>query len=243
MLTENILLASAMIFILGGIIANFFLEKKMFLFILAVPAVILLILLIDRILISGHVPFTSIYETLIFFSFLYLTKILFSFKWDNRIIAIVTIPVFIILLAALFMPAHYRIPSPLSPALQSFWLIIHVPCFFIGYLSLFISFIISITGFFRPTGSHLEREIKTSYFFMCAGLVTGGIWADISWGAFWSWDPKETGALVTIIMLSISFLFKSDKMKFAVLLLTFLSLLFTYLGISFLLPGLHSYAG
>ena len=92
--------------------------------------------------------------------------------------------------------------------------------------------------------NRMDTEIKIAFLFLNIGMITGGIWAYISWGNYWSWDPKETWALVNIFILAYYFhLDKSTGTKKAVIvILTLLSVIFTYLGVTFILSGLHSYA-
>jgi len=90
----------------------------------------------------------------------------------------------------------------------------------------------------------MDNEVKIAFFFLTIGMITGGIWAYVSWGNYWAWDPKETWALINIIVLSFYFhLNMPTKQKKAVIILfALLTIGFTYWGVSFILSGLHSYA-
>jgi len=82
---------------------------------------------------------------------------------------------------------------------------------------------------------------------LSAGILTGAVWAHYAWGAYWSWDPKETWSLITWIIYAIFLHARFVKgwkgTKIAVLsIVGFLSVLFTYFGVNFILSGLHSYA-
>ena len=86
-------------------------------------------------------------------------------------------------------------------------------------------------------------------FFLAAGIISGSFWANVSWGCYWNWDPKETWALITLLIYAvavhrsdISFL-RKPAIFHIFLLLAFVSVLFTYFGVNFLLGGMHSYAG
>lgn len=86
-------------------------------------------------------------------------------------------------------------------------------------------------------------------FFLAAGIISGSFWANVSWGCYWNWDPKETWALITLLIYAvavhrsdISFL-RKPAVFHIFLLLAFVSVLFTYFGVNFLLGGMHSYAG
>jgi ABC-type transport system involved in cytochrome c biogenesis permease subunit len=99
----------------------------------------------------------------------------------------------------------------------------------------------------------LERLDRIGYRSALAGLallivgtVMGAIWAKAAWGSYWSWDPKETWALLTIIIYMLYAVLRWRGMKGEdaayLSLLGFLAVIFTYLGVSYLIPGLHSYA-
>ena len=85
-------------------------------------------------------------------------------------------------------------------------------------------------------------------FLLTAGIFIGAVWANISWGRYWGWDPKEVWALITMLIYSVLFHSGSIKamrrpMTFHIYcILAFLSVLFTYFGVNFILGGLHSYA-
>jgi ABC-type transport system involved in cytochrome c biogenesis permease subunit len=85
--------------------------------------------------------------------------------------------------------------------------------------------------------------VKISFLFLNIGLITGAIWAYVSWGNYWAWDPKETWALINILVLSFYFHLQNAtvKKKSIVVIITFLTIIFTYWGVSFILSGLHSY--
>lgn len=139
------------------------------------------------------------------------------------------------------------IVTPLMPALQSPWLSIHVTLVMVSYSLLAITFIFSLIGVWsREAGERLRRPCMMTLLpgvgFLVAGIVTGSIWAKDAWGAYWSWDPKETWALVTLILYSLPLLVKlRGRWLYIYLLLAFLSLLMTYFGVSYLLGGRHSY--
>ena len=91
----------------------------------------------------------------------------------------------------------------------------------------------------------MDGEVRIGFFFLNFGLVTGAIWAYFSWGTYWGWDPKETWALVNILILSLYFHSAKKPMavdkKAIIVILTFFTLFFTYWGVTYFLKGLHSY--
>ena len=125
----------------------------------------------------------------------------------------------------------------------------------IGYATLAIAFIYAIILFLfaekmesqtvKNLTQKMDGEVKIGFFFLNFGLITGAIWAYSSWGNYWSWDPKETWALINILILSLYFHSAkkpiSINRKSFIIIITFLTLIFTYWGTTFLLRGLHSY--
>ena len=84
--------------------------------------------------------------------------------------------------------------------------------------------------------------------FLAIGIFIGAVWANVSWGTYWSWDPKETWALITLMVYAIplhqSSLWQSRKPRSYhwFVLLSFLTVLMTYFGVNYFLSGMHSYA-
>lgn len=85
-------------------------------------------------------------------------------------------------------------------------------------------------------------------FFLAAGIFLGAVWANVSWGAYWSWDPKETWALITLMVYAVAFhkdslpFLRNDFYFHLYLILAFLTVLMTYFGVNFFMAGMHSYA-
>jgi len=224
------------------LIMNVF-KSGRFIFLLYSGLALDITLIVIRTIFSGHAPFSNMYESLIFFSFIYVLKLIFSGFFKGSKTGYLILPAVILNLIALLLPVELKQPDRLIPVLKSFWIFIHVPAFFTGYVSLTFLFIISImnmiTKGFYSQGA--DRELKLSCFFISLGIVTGAFWAEVSWAAFWSFDPKETWALITWLFVVTAFHIKSEKNRFVIILFAFLSMLFTYLGVTFILPGLHSY--
>lgn len=219
---------------------------------LSAAAIMHLIALIARSYVAHHPPFTNLYETLILLPFLMTLRLLFwkrQFREDVR--AVMTGILMIIILIALLLPQSLRAPKPLMPALNSIWMYIHVPAYFFGYMALVVAGIYAVMILGRSNVSDstntliqkMDSEVKIAFFFLNVGLITGGIWAYISWGNYWGWDPKETWALINILVLAFYFhlRYPTKRKKAIVILIALLSVAFTYWGVSFILSGLHSY--
>ncbi|MBQ5703258.1 MAG: c-type cytochrome biogenesis protein CcsB [Peptococcaceae bacterium] len=155
--------------------------------------------------------------------------------------------------------------EPVMPALRSYWLAVHVSAAVISYGAFAVSFAVSIAYLLKDKNgdkadSRLAQTLPSlkvldeiTYKLIFVGLpfltimlVTGAVWAEYAWGAFWSWDPKETWALITWLVYAIYLhtrFMKGFKGKRAAWLsvLGFAAVIFTFFGVSYLLPGMHSY--
>ena len=270
---ENTLILLSLFFWLSFIIFSIIIKNEKYFF--HIPALIFQFFWIFyRIFETGHAPFAGFYESLVFFGFLYGLKIIFFTSFNRNIKAYAIIPVIFLLLISLLLPDGLKTSLQLAPALKSFWIYVHVPVIFIGYVSLTIGFILSVHPSFKKEAtpktrceasfqetspqevllqevllqevslqevSFLNNEINLAFFFITAGIITGGFWAELSWGTFWSWDPKEVCALITWVILAAYFHIPSLKWKKVSIIFAFISMLFMYFGAIFILPGLHSY--
>jgi len=154
--------------------------------------------------------------------------------------------------------------QPVMPALRSYWLAVHVSAAVISYGSFAVSFAVSIAYLIKDKKQHdntsrvqelpaLKVLDEASYKLIFIGvpfltimIVTGAVWAEYAWGSFWSWDPKETWALITWLVYALYLhtrFMKGFKGKRAAWLsvLGFAAVIFTFFGVSYLLPGMHSY--
>ena len=206
-------------------------------------------LLITRSIIAKHPPFTNIYETFLLLPFLIFLRIVF---WPKRHTGnygmVMTFISAAFLTVALILPASIKVPKPLMPALNSVWMYIHVPSYFFAYMALIAALVYALMILLKSKtdmqdAKRLDEELKISFFFLNVGLITGAVWAYVSWGNYWSWDPKETWALINILTLSFVFHLKTPtpRKKAWILIIAVLTVAFTYWGVSYILSGLHSY--
>jgi cytochrome c-type biogenesis protein CcsB len=134
-----------------------------------------------------------------------------------------------------------------------------VVTYFIGYGALSIAFFTSVIylGLFKkqPAGSSILSYLDTltyqliifSFPFLTIGMTTGSTWANVAWGNYWSWDPKETCSLITWLVYVVYLHLRvlrgwKDKKAAYVSVIGFLATLFTFVGVNYILPGLHSYS-
>ena len=151
----------------------------------------------------------------------------------------------------------------LMPALRSSWLGIHVSTVIVAYGAFGVSFVLSIVFLLRdrmkengfwdthiPQKEKLDtisyRCVSLGMMFLTVTIGFGGIWAENAWGSYWSWDPKETWALVTWIVYLVYLHLRirrgwNGKAAAVFGAVGFVCVLFTYIGVNTLLPGLHSY--
>ena len=214
--------------------------------------------------ISGHAPWSNGYESMIYIGW---ATVLAGFIFSKR--SPMTMASTGILTGLILLVAHMNWMNPqvtnLVPVLNSYWLSIHVSMITASYgflgLGALLGFI-NILLFAMKTTKN-ERQISLSIkelnaineMALMVGLVLltignflGGVWANESWGRYWGWDPKETWALVTILVYAVVVHLRFIKsiyseFNFSVIsLLSFTSVIMTYFGVNYYLAGLHSYA-
>jgi len=212
----------------------------------------------------GHAPLSNLYESLIFFSWVtIIVYLIVEFKTRNRVIGAFATPFACLAMAyASFSPNVEDTIQPLIPALQSNWLIAHVITCFLGYASFAVACGFGIMYLIKgnskgggllgalPSKKALDelmhQTIIFGFLWLTLGIITGAVWADQAWGTYWSWDPKETWSLITWFVyataLHARFVRGWAGKKIAYLsIIGFISVIFTYFGVNFLLSGLHSY--
>jgi len=225
--------------------------------------IILSIQLIGRWITSGHFPLSGLYESLLFLawsvSFIYLFIERFI---KNEFVGIIISPFLLCLLTftEFSLPNELQLTQPLVPALQSNWLFMHVSVMILSYASLLIGSLISII-YLALNSKQLNNSISDSllvfdnlsyrtigigFCFLTLGILSGAVWANETWGTYWSWDPKETWALITwltfAIYLHTRLLYGWDGQKSAILgSCGFVLIWVCYLGVNLLGKGLHTY--
>ena len=211
---------------------------------------------------SGHAPWSDIYETLIYISWSAIFAGVIFFRNSLLALGAATIIAGIFMFTAHLTDVDPQITS-LVPVLKSYWLTIHVSILTASYgffgLSAILGFLTLIMFIFRKNRPHLDDVVRhvsaineisliIGLAFITIGNFLGGVWANESWGRYWGWDPKETWAYVSIVVyalvLHLRFV-KSLNTPYVLAtasLLAFSSIMMTYLGVNFYLSGMHSYA-
>jgi cytochrome c-type biogenesis protein CcsB len=214
--------------------------------------------------ISGHAPWSNGYESMIYIAW---ATMLFGLIFGRR--SALTIAATTFVTSMLLMIAHWNWMDPsignLVPVLDSYWLMIHVAIIVASYgpftLTMILGFIALILYGLTTTNNKKKldlaiKEITTiNEMSMTVGLIMliignflGGMWANESWGRYWGWDPKETWALISIMIYAFVLHMRlipglRSRLTFNIIsVFAFTTILMTYLGVNHLLSGLHSYA-
>lgn len=257
---------------------------------------LLFFILCSRWIVAGYFPLSNLYESLLFLTWILLILYLYiETKTKSRLIGAILIPVTLLIngFANLTLSPEMQKSSPLVPALQSNWLMLHVSMMLLSYATLITGSLLCILFLVisQSKESNLEitnnstlplynvmvdyyeaklispsnaiskfgklkllqsldnwsyRIIGLGFPFLTIGIISGGVWANEAWGSYWSWDPKETWALITWLVFATYLHARITKgwegKKTAILGgLGFFVIWICYLGVNFLGKGLHSY--
>lgn len=257
---------------------------------------LLFFILASRWIVAGYFPLSNLYESLLFLTWTLLTIYLYlENKTKSKLMGAILIPVALLItgFANLTLSPDMQKASPLVPALQSNWLMMHVSMMMLSYATLIMGSLLCIlflviskyqdvdlqlvdesslplynvmldyyeAKLFSPSDEISElgklkllqsldnwsyRIIGLGFPFLTIGIIAGGVWANEAWGSYWSWDPKETWALITWIVFATylhSRITKGWEGKKTAILggLGFFVIWVCYLGVNFLGKGLHSY--
>ena len=257
---------------------------------------LLFFILCSRWIVAGYFPLSNLYESLLFLTWMLLTIYLYiEEKTKSRVIGAILIPLALLIngFANLTLSPEMQKASPLVPALQSNWLMLHVSMMLLSYATLLMGSLLCILFLIIGRSQSLNvttreqasvpiysmmvdyyetkllssstqtaelgklkllqnldnwsyRVIGLGFPFLSIGIISGGVWANEAWGSYWSWDPKETWALITWIVFA-TYLharftkgWESQKIAF-IGSLGFVVIWICYLGVNFLGKGLHTY--
>ena len=220
-------------------------------------SLLLFFIIIQRSFTIRFIAMTNMFESMVFFSAsISLIVSIILIKSNKKIINLIAFGGTVISIAMLSIASSPLMPQsvvPPVPALRSYWLVLHVSFAFIGEAFFAVSFIASIVYFASKTDAKddIDRIIYTSIgigypVYTAGALVFGSIWAEVAWGTWWSWDPKETWALITWLTYTAYLHMRGTKslnknITVLISMLGFLFTVFTYFGVNYLLSGMHSY--
>lgn len=237
----------------GAFLALFSLSKRKYAQPLTLTAIIILGLFIIALWYSlERPPLRTMGETRLWYSFFMLIAGYFTYrKWRfNWVLLFSSIMSTVFLLVTLFNPEMHD--KTHIPALQSIWFVPHVTVYMFSYALLGVSFILSLYGLIKSKHEILkviDTLVYAGTAFFTTGMLIGALWANEAWGAYWSWDPKESWALITwmLYLLYVHLrLLGIDKPKtlYFVLIIAFLALQMCWYGINYLpssVPSIHIY--
>ncbi len=220
--------------------------------------------LVFRWFISGHAPWSDAYESMIYVAW---ATMFFGLAFGRK--SELTLAATAFVSSMVLMIAHWNWMDPsianLQPVLDSYWLMIHVAVIVGSYGPFALSMIIGVVALLlisiasKKNKSKINLNIKeltiinelsltVGLIMLTIGNFLGGMWANESWGRYWGWDPKETWALISILIYAFVIHMRfvpglRGKWTFNFMsVVSFASILMTYFGVNFYLVGLHSYA-
>jgi cytochrome c-type biogenesis protein CcsB len=223
--------------------------------------------LVARWYISGHAPWSNGYEAIIFISWVGISAGLLLYRNSNALIPAAGFMVAVIMMG--FAHGGSALDpqiTPLVPVLKSYWLIVHVAIITSSYGFFALSMIIAVISLvfyiisnketykihhdttLKELAIVSEMSLTIGLFALTVGNFLGGIWANESWGRYWSWDPKETWAFISIMVYAFVLHMRlvpglRSRWAFHVAaMFAFCSMVMTYFGVNYYLSGLHSYA-
>ena len=203
---------------------------------------------------SGHAPFTGSYCVMMLIAWISTLAMSLLYKKMPLLQPLGFLLAGFTMLMATMSGANPRL-THLMPVLQSPLLSIHVLSMMISYTLLGLVMLNGILGLIVKGGEakaslmNLSKVIVTpAVFLLTFGTFLGAVWANISWGSYWAWDPKETWALITMLVYAFSIhgisikAFSRPTFYHIYTIVAFLSVLITYFGVNLILGGMHSYA-
>jgi cytochrome c-type biogenesis protein CcsB len=270
-LTLSIYYGFVSLFLIIFVIAQIFYEKKwintlvkVLIGLVGVLFVLHTLGLISRWYISGNAPWSNAYESIIYVAW---AVMLFGLTIGRKSSLTLTAAAFLTAITLAFAHQNWLDPeiANLMPVLNSWWLLVHVSIIVASYGPFSLSMILGVFSLFliifttKKNKKKMDINIKEltiiNEMAMTVGLVMltignflGGMWANESWGRYWGWDPKETWALISIMLYAFVLHMRlipglRGKLAFNFAsAFVYLSIMMTYFGVNFYLSGLHSYA-
>ncbi len=211
----------------------------------------------------GHIPISNLYEVFVLFSII--TALLYLYyeqRYQNRLLGAFVLPIITAAVGFLLWYTFDRQAEniqPLVPALQSYWMKLHVPANFIGYGSFSLAAMVAVAWLMVNRGilatrlpplevldDLMYKSIAVGFGFFTIATILGAMWAAEAWGGYWSWDPKETWALIVWLNYAAWLHIRLVKgLRGAFLawwaVVGLFVTIFAFLGVNMFLSGLHSY--
>ena len=196
---------------------------------------------------SGHIPVSNGPETMLFMAW---AVLLLTIAGGEVILGFGPLIASFCLLVAMLGGSSEI--TPLMPVLQSPLLSIHVMTVMCAYALFALLMLIGIYAFWAPDMERItalsQLLLYPAVFLLTVGIFLGAVWANVSWGCYWSWDPKESWALIMLMVYAVPLhaasipRFRRPRFYHLYMVVAFLTVLITYFGVNYLLGGMHSYA-
>ena len=205
---------------------------------------------------SGHIPLSNGHETMLFMAWVLLVLTIVLFRKFRVIIVLGPLTALCCLVVSMLAGSNSQL-TPLMPVLQSPLLSLHVMTIMCAYSLFALQMLISIYTLVWAKKRIYQLEKMTALsqlllypavFLLTIGIFLGAVWANVSWGNYWSWDPKESWALITLMVYAVPFhntsipIFRRPRCYHLYMIAAFFAVLITYFGVNYLLGGMHSYA-
>ena len=228
--------------------------------VMAVVFLYLSVVIFLRGYVANHLPLSNGFETMQFMAW---CTLLFTFVLQRKFSMMLPFGFLVCglaLMVSMLGEANPQI-TQLMPVLQSPLLSVHVVVIMLAYSLLAFIMLNGVTAVVlhysrRDCGVEIERLqivsqvlLYPAVFLLAIGIFIGAVWANVSWGRYWGWDPKEVWALITMLVYALALhpdslpWFRRPMFFHVFAIVAFLSVIITYFGVNFLLGGMHSYAG
>lgn len=207
---------------------------------------------------SGHIPVSNGHETMLFMAWVLILLTFLLYRKFPIMLSFGPLIASFCLLVSMLAGSNSQL-TPLMPVLQSPLLSVHVMTVMCAYAIFALQVLLGIQALLlmkkHQHTTQLDQITALSQlmlypavFLLTIGIFLGAVWANVSWGNYWSWDPKESWALITLMVYAVPLhkaslgIFRRPRVYHIYIVAAFLAVLITYFGVNYLLGGMHSYA-
>ena len=207
---------------------------------------------------SGHIPVSNGHETMLFMAWVLILLTFLLYRKFPIMLSFGPLIASFCLLVSMLAGSNSQL-TPLMPVLQSPLLSVHVMTVMCAYAIFALQVLLGIQALLlmkkHQHTTQLDKITALSQlmlypavFLLAIGIFLGAVWANVSWGNYWSWDPKESWALITLMVYAVPLhkaslgIFRRPRVYHIYIVAAFLAVLITYFGVNYLLGGMHSYA-
>ena len=207
---------------------------------------------------SGHIPVSNGHETMLFMAWVLIMLTFLLYRKFPIMMSFGPLIASFCLLVSMLAGSNSQL-TPLMPVLQSPLLSVHVMTVMCAYAIFALQVLLGIQALLLMKKHHHTTQLDKitalsqlmlypAVFLLTIGIFLGAVWANVSWGNYWSWDPKESWALITLMVYAVPLhrasipAFNRPRFYHIYMVSAFLAVLITYFGVNYLLGGMHSYA-